>query len=542
MTESIVSVIPARGGSKGIPRKNIRILDGDPLLSHSIRTSLASGLIDKTVVTTDDNEILKIARSYGADDVIERPTQLATDEVPLAPVIEHAAGELEESFDYVLCFQPTVPLISLKSLNAGIRTGLNGNADSVVFLRDTTHNYWREHDGEYVPLTEDRKNRQQMDNIYGEIGIFLSRMDVVRGGQRIGESPTFHTVNTAEGIDIDDYTDWVLAEGWLDRQTLLYRVTGNNETGMGHIYRGISIATHSTEHDVTFAVSEEDTLAIDLLERNNFEYELLSTDEAVVEYVDSQQHDIIVNDILSTAPEYMQTLKQYDTRVVNIEDVSDGSSHADAVINALYEFSDPPKNHYYGYRYFCLRNEFRYSAPVSDLSEVERIMVSFGGVDQNDLTSQTLRALNQIGESFVVDVILGPGYSHTESLNDAISDLSSRLEINVYRDVAFMSNYMEQSDLLITSNGRTVYESTALNLPTISIAQNQREQQHPFVHVTQGILNLGLADYISEKDIANAVGEYVTDQAKREQMRSALAGRNIQDGVKRVKSILFEDN
>jgi CMP-N-acetylneuraminic acid synthetase len=164
-------------------------------------------LIDKTVVTTDDNEILKIAKSYDADGAIERPTQLATDEVPLAPVIEHAAGELEESFDYVLCFQPTVPLISLKSLNAGIRTGLDGNADSVVFLRDNTHNYWREHDGKCVPLTEDRKNRQQMDNIYEEIGIFLSRMDVVRGGQRIGESPTFHTVNTAEGIDIDGLSE-----------------------------------------------------------------------------------------------------------------------------------------------------------------------------------------------------------------------------------------------------------------------------------------------------------------------------------------------
>ena len=173
MPESVLSIIPARKGSKGIPRKNLRELGDHPLVAHAITTSKESSLIDHTVLTTDSQEIAQIGRQYDVNTVINRPADLATDDVPLAPVIEHAFNQVDNRFEHILCFQPTVPLISSDSIDSGIRAGIQDEGDSVVFVRDSTHIYWREGQDGYELVTSDRKNRQQLDPIYEEIGVFL---------------------------------------------------------------------------------------------------------------------------------------------------------------------------------------------------------------------------------------------------------------------------------------------------------------------------------------------------------------------------------
>jgi CMP-N-acetylneuraminic acid synthetase len=125
MSDKIVSVIPAREGSKGIPRKNLRKLGEHPLVGHAIRTSMESSLVDHVALTTDSQEIVQIGRRYGVDTVIDRPTRLATDQVPFAPVIKHAFKNLDQDFRYVLCFQSTVPLVSVNSIDKGIEAGKN---------------------------------------------------------------------------------------------------------------------------------------------------------------------------------------------------------------------------------------------------------------------------------------------------------------------------------------------------------------------------------------------------------------------------------
>ena len=116
----ILVVIPARGGSKGIPRKNVRLLDGQPLISYSINVAKSSEYVDDVVVTTDDSEIALLCEKFGAS-VIRRSEELSTDEVPLDPVVYDAMVQKEklafDEYDLVITLQPTSPLIKTSTLD-----------------------------------------------------------------------------------------------------------------------------------------------------------------------------------------------------------------------------------------------------------------------------------------------------------------------------------------------------------------------------------------------------------------------------------------
>lgn len=542
MFKNVLSVIPARGGSKGIPRKNLRKLGDHPLVGHAIKKSQESNQVDHTVLTTDSQEIAQIGHQYEVDSVIDRPTHLATDEIPLAPVIKHALQEVNQEFEYVLCLQPTTPLVSTSSIDEGIKMGVQSDADSVVFTRDSTHLYWRHGEKGYESITSDRKNRQQLDSIYAEIGLFLSESQVVTQDRRVGDSPTFYEVNYEEGIDIDTYADWMLAESQLGRKQLIYRLIGNEDAGTGHVYRGITIADHTFENDILFAVDSTEDLAIEKLDESNYNYRTFDSEKSFFQYVESTNPDVVVNDILDTSAEYIKSLKQYSPRVITFEDLGTGTDHADAVINALYEHSNPPKKHYFGFQYFCLRNEFRYATPLKEIPSVERIMISFGGTDENNLTAKALRALSNLNQEIHFDVVLGIGYTEQKSIDSIVSSYPPNAHISINQDIRSMAEHMEQADLLITSNGRTLYEAASLNVPVISIAQNHREQKHPYAHISQGVLFMGQADYVTEENILTAVNDYIQERDKRETMREALEEHNIINGVERIKQILFNES
>ena len=116
---SCVAIIPARGGSKRIPRKNLKPFDGVPMIVRSIRTALDSGLFERVVVSTDDAEIAEVARAHGADVPFLRPAELADDFAGTAPVIVHALQQLPD-FDYACCVYTTAPLLQTRYLRQGL--------------------------------------------------------------------------------------------------------------------------------------------------------------------------------------------------------------------------------------------------------------------------------------------------------------------------------------------------------------------------------------------------------------------------------------
>src|SRR4051812_925315 len=108
----VLGIIPARGGSKGVPRKNVRMLEGKPLLAYTADSALSSTLLTRTIVSTDDPEISEVARALGLDTPFMRPAELAQDETPTFPVVLHAVIAMEamgDKFDAVCLLQPTNP-------------------------------------------------------------------------------------------------------------------------------------------------------------------------------------------------------------------------------------------------------------------------------------------------------------------------------------------------------------------------------------------------------------------------------------------------
>lgn len=135
--QKILGVIPARGGSKGVERKNIRPVCGKPLIAWTIETALASRhLLHDVVVSTDDREIATVAESCGAKVPFLRPRALAGDEVPMVPVLQHAVKAMEQAdsvrFDWVCLLQPTDPLRTVEDLEGAVELAARGGCDSVI--------------------------------------------------------------------------------------------------------------------------------------------------------------------------------------------------------------------------------------------------------------------------------------------------------------------------------------------------------------------------------------------------------------------------
>jgi CMP-N,N'-diacetyllegionaminic acid synthase len=162
MTRELLALIPARGGSKGLPRKNVLPLGGKPLIAHTIETALATSLVTRTIVSTDDAEIAEVARAYGAEVPFTRPTELAQDESTDLDVFRHALQWLarEEGYapELVAHLRPTNPFRVPGDVDAALGEMLeHPEADalrSVSWPAQTPYKMWRESGGYLLPLLE----------------------------------------------------------------------------------------------------------------------------------------------------------------------------------------------------------------------------------------------------------------------------------------------------------------------------------------------------------------------------------------------------
>ena len=212
----IVGIIPARCGSKGIPKKNIKPLNGKPLIAYTIESALASNL-DRVVVSTDCEEIAKVSKEYGAE-VMLRPAHLAEDKTPTLPVLQDVVTRLEEEFDAVMTLQPTSPLRTSKHINEAIELfESDKEADSLVSVVEVPHNYLPEklmsYDGKYLIGNSEPKRRQEVSTMYARNGaaIYITKTEKLSehifGGKIL---PYF--MSKANSFDIDDIEDWEVVE------------------------------------------------------------------------------------------------------------------------------------------------------------------------------------------------------------------------------------------------------------------------------------------------------------------------------------------
>lgn len=225
----ILGVVPARSGSRGVPGKNIRLLCGKPLIAYTLEEALNSRYVSRLIVSTDSQEIADIARSYHAEVPFLRPVELARDDTPMLPVLQHAVAFLEEQGyhpDIVVLLQVTSPLRKAEHIDQAIARLIETRADCVVSLCAAEHPpqwlYTLQAD-RLKPVLEDGGKvllRQSADPVYRLNGaVYAMRRDTVMLKNQIIAGDTRGILMPAEAsVDIDTELDFKLAEMLLQQQ------------------------------------------------------------------------------------------------------------------------------------------------------------------------------------------------------------------------------------------------------------------------------------------------------------------------------------
>ncbi len=226
----ILGIIPARGGSKGLPGKNIKLLNGIPLIAYTIKEALNSKL-DTCIVSTDSEEIAQVARNYGGNVPFLRPTEFATDEASSVDVVLHAIDFMKvnhnQEYDAIMLLQPTTPFRNSEDINQAIDILMSSQADSVISVTDVggTHPARMKFivDGNLIdpPFVEafEGQNRQELKPMFiRNGGIYLTRIDVIKGGSFKGTISKALVMPQKRSVNIDDIDDFEFAEWLLNKQ------------------------------------------------------------------------------------------------------------------------------------------------------------------------------------------------------------------------------------------------------------------------------------------------------------------------------------
>jgi len=224
----VLGLVPARGGSKGIRRKNVKALGGRPLLAYTAEAALAARSLTRVVLSTDDEEIADVGRALGLDVPFLRPAALADDHTPMLPVVRHAVSALEaagDGYDAVCLLQPTNPLRTPDMIDECVDLLERSGADAVVTVLPipAEHNpHWafeagargflRLATGEAQPIAR----RQDLPPAFHRDGsVYITRVPVVLAGSLYGERLAGLELSPDQSVNLDEPGDWARAEARL---------------------------------------------------------------------------------------------------------------------------------------------------------------------------------------------------------------------------------------------------------------------------------------------------------------------------------------
>lgn len=251
--QTVLALIPARGGSKGLPGKNILPLHGKPLIAWSVEAALACPELDRTIVSSDDAQIIEVARTLGCEVPFVRPAHLATDQASSMDVILHALDSLPEHYAWVVVLQPTSPLRLAEDITACLQICLTHHAPACVSVVPGKSPYWsyflRKDHGMDPILGKDKTQtgRQQLPPAYTLNGaVYVARTDWLREHRTfVTRATRAFVMPTQRSVDVDTAVEFKLAELLLAERTVAARLQGHTKTvGSAHTRQG----PHSEDH------------------------------------------------------------------------------------------------------------------------------------------------------------------------------------------------------------------------------------------------------------------------------------------------------
>ncbi|MDM1408181.1 acylneuraminate cytidylyltransferase family protein [Myroides sp. DF42-4-2] len=205
----MIAIIPARGGSKRLPGKNIKLLNGKPLIAYTIEAALACKYITKVVVTTDDIEIAKVAEKYGALVPGLRPQELSNDTASSNEVIKYILNSQLEKIDSCVLLQPTSPLRNGKHITEAIELFIKKDADAVIsFTKEHHPLHWNKFINENGVI-EAIGNLPQRESFYPNGAIYVLSLNVIESNLYYTNKTYAYIMDRMNSVDIDTYDDWM---------------------------------------------------------------------------------------------------------------------------------------------------------------------------------------------------------------------------------------------------------------------------------------------------------------------------------------------
>ncbi len=537
----ILVVIPARGDSKRILRKNIRLLADKPLIAHAIGIAKSSKYVDDVVVSSEDFEIIQIAEKFGAS-IVRRSPNLAGDRIPLDPVILDATVQKEkqafDEYDIVITIQPTSPLLKSETLDKAIEKFDNYNIDTVISVTGEKHFNWmfNESENRYYPLFSERVNQDYLPTEFIETGgFFATRRHFLTPNSRMGNNVDLMEISREESINIVSYEDWWVAERYLNKKKIALIVNASDEIGISRMDRCIALASRLLSDNVLFLLDENHQMGIDMVNKFNCPYRVYDGEDELFDLLKRFNPHIVINDVSDTSKDYINRQKQLGFFVINFEDVGTGSEDADLVFDVLYEHDGGFGNIFIGYKYYLLRDEFYFQPKKIVNPNVDTVLIAFGGDDSNNLTERTLESVIDSGYAGRIDVILPFNYSKKEQI---LQKYEMSHNVQIYHRVNNISDFMLRADIVFSSAGRKMYEICSVGTPCICICQNGREQTHSFGSPKNGFINMGLAEFLSNEDITNQFKILWQDFELRQTMNAMMKSIDLKHGFENIWSVV----
>jgi CMP-N-acetylneuraminic acid synthetase len=230
----VLGIVPARGGSKGIPRKNLCRLGGKPLLQYTAEAALKARRLSKVILTTEDAEIAEVGRSCGLEVPFLRPAELARDDTPTLSVVQHVMQEIEQAgeyYDAICLLQPTTPFRRAEQIDECIELLQHENADAVITVLQVPMKYnpqwvyWKDRNGHLILCTGSKEpitRRQDLPPAYHRDGsVYVTRRDVImRHNSLYGERLCGYLLSPDDSVNIDGPVDLQHAQELIARRTL----------------------------------------------------------------------------------------------------------------------------------------------------------------------------------------------------------------------------------------------------------------------------------------------------------------------------------
>jgi len=213
--KKVLGIIPARGGSKGVPRKNIREVAGKPLIAWTIEEAQKSRYIDRLILSSEDQEIIRVAGQWGCEAPFVRPTELSADDTPGIDPVLHALQELPD-YDYIVLLQPTSPLRSVEDIDGCIEKGISSNSKSCVSVTEPEKNpYWMyllDAEGKMRPFVDNEElvlRRQDLPKVYALNGaVYVAEKEWLRQERSFLTRETLgYEMPQERSLDIDTELD-----------------------------------------------------------------------------------------------------------------------------------------------------------------------------------------------------------------------------------------------------------------------------------------------------------------------------------------------